>query len=211
MKDTQFHFIHKGIPYFFLGEVNDYFYDFNLNPLINKTNLNSLDKAKLLYGLWENFNYFEINSENSNSLYESLTNYFSQYGSHELGYWSLLNYETIEKYDTTSCNYNIDQSNGNLILENNEVKIFMPKPYTNLLSEDLNGNICEVDETNILDFSLLNFNQGPNQLLFTSENQDILNQKKLDTWYSQIILLLRNTEIEISTWEELARYHSKLS
>ena len=207
------YFIKDSKNYYDVGQPSDYYFDFGLIPIDSFPCNDILEKTRLLCAFWELVLSIDTSSIKSqlitNETLIDLKIYFEKYDAPDFAYWALLRYETLAKYDTTFCSYEIDKVSKNMILTASDIKIIIPHPYYNIFGEDENGELNDVDETNYADFKFLSFTQDESfPILFMSDEQMQSNERVIGKYHREIISIFQNHQYKINDCEGLVEVYN---
>ncbi len=212
--DNKLYFEHKGINYYFVGRPAEYYYDFGLIPLVNFPCSDMLEKTRLIYALYELFSISDYSKDKYDlplPLFNELNSFFNEFTDYELSHWVLLDFETLNDFNVSGCNYHIDKSNGYLIMNSIDINIFIPKPYENIIGIGDDDNVYDVSEINLKEFKELTFsNDSDFPFLFMSKLQQQNNDLKINQFLNEIMKLFKKHNIQISSCEDLCDIYKKI-
>lgn len=202
------HFVRDFTTYYSIGQPTEYYYDLDIIPLKSSPCNDILEKTRFLYALWELFTTSDSSNPKgliSSLLLIDLKKYFEKYEDTDFAYYTLLEYETLEKEDTSSCIYELEKSTNNLVLFASNLKIIIPRPYENLVGEDRD----EVDESNYSEFKLLTFTQDDDfPILFMSDQQKEDNEVEINKYVEEISLIFKNHQVDVNNCEDLLNIYN---
>lgn len=208
--EKKLHFVQESIAYYEIGQPEDYYYETGLIPLENFPCVDILEKTRLLYALWELFTTIDTAKPKDtipSILLIELSNYFEKYDAHDLAYSALLDYETLDKFDTCFCVYELDSITNNLVLFSEDIKILIPEPYENVIDED--GN--DIDVSNLSNFKTLTFSQNSDfPILFMSDEQMKENELEINKYFDDIISIFKMHDFKINNCEDLVNIFNKI-
>jgi hypothetical protein len=209
------YFIRDSKIYYNVGQPSDYYFDFGLISIDSFPCNDILEKTRLLCAFWEIVLSIDVsNIKNkliTKDLLIDLKKYFEQYDAPDFAYWALLQYETLENYDTTHCSYEIDEITRNMVLSTSDIKIIIPQPYNNLIGEDENGDLYDVGETNYSDFKFLTYTElNCFPILFMSDEQLVKNEIIISQYHRDIISLFQKHQYKINDCEDLVDMYNQL-
>jgi len=212
---NELYFIKDSKTYYNVGQPSDYYFDFGLIPIDSFPCNDILEKTRLLCAFWELVLSIDTSSNKNqlitSDLFIDLKRYFNQYDAPDFAYWALLEYETLAKFDTTSCCYEIDNVSKNMVLSVSDIKIIIPHPYYNIFGEDENGELNDVDETNYADFKFLTFTQEEHfPILFMSDEQMERNEIVISKYHREIISIFQNHQYKINNCEDLVEIYNQI-
>lgn len=209
------YFVKDSKFYYDVGQPSDYYFDFGLIPIDSFPCNDILEKTRLICAFWE----LVLSIDTSSFKNELITNdtlidlkkYFKRYDAPDFAYWALLEYETLDKYDTTNCSYEIEKESKNMILTSSDIIIIIPHPYYNIFGEDENGELIDVDETNYADFKYLNFSKDESfPILFMADEQMERNETVINKYHREIISIFQNHQYKINSCEDLVDIYNQL-